>query len=68
MDLVDGIDPSGRDVWVHHCSILNDDDSIAVKPCCGNDLSTHDSCAFSACSENMLFEDLVLTGLSRICL
>lgn len=27
----DGIDPSGRDVWIHHVLIENDDDSIAVK-------------------------------------
>ena len=54
----DGIDPSGRDVWIHDCSILNDDDSIAVKPC-SKDPS---SCYFSNCSENMLIERLVLTG------
>ena len=26
----DGIDPSGRDYWIHDCVIANDDDSIAV--------------------------------------
>eukprot|EP00048_Salpingoeca_helianthica_P021645 m.13509 g.13509 ORF g.13509 m.13509 type:complete len:525 (-) comp6198_c0_seq1:60-1634(-) len=51
----DGIDVSGRDVWVHNCTVLNDDDSIAVKP-------TDASGPVSSCSENMLFEDLVLTG------
>jgi hypothetical protein len=30
-----GIDPSGRDIWIHDCYIQNDDDSIAVKPCDG---------------------------------
>jgi len=29
----DGIDFSGRDIWVHDCNVQNDDDSIAVKPC-----------------------------------
>lgn len=29
----DGIDFSGRDIWVHDCDVQNDDDSIAVKPC-----------------------------------
>ncbi len=54
----DGIDASGRDVWIHDCSILNDDDSIAIKPC----NSGAGSCPFSSCSENMLIENLVLTG------
>ena len=52
----DGIDVSGNGVWVHNCSIENDDDSIAVKPC-------DSSCVSGAsCSANMLFENLVLTG------
>ena len=33
----DGIDPSGKDIWIHDCNILNDDDSIAVKPSSGDD-------------------------------
>jgi polygalacturonase len=49
----DGIDAGGQDIWVHDCRILNDDDSIAVKPV--------DS-SFLDCSRNMLFENLVLTG------
>eukprot|EP00933_Yihiella_yeosuensis_P059080 TRINITY_DN59_c1_g3_i1.p1 TRINITY_DN59_c1_g3~~TRINITY_DN59_c1_g3_i1.p1 ORF type:complete len:499 (+),score=77.79 TRINITY_DN59_c1_g3_i1:190-1686(+) len=28
----DGIDPSGTDFHIHDCEIINDDDSIAVKP------------------------------------
>ena len=51
----DGIDPSGKDIWIHDCSILNDDDSIAVKPC-------DTSCKLSDCSENMLIENMVMTG------
>ena len=27
----DGFDLSGRDIWVHDCNIVNDDDSIAVR-------------------------------------
>ena len=53
----DGIDPSGRDVWIHDCYILNDDDSIAVKPSDGNS-------NVSACSQAMVIEDMVMTGAS----
>ena len=51
----DGFDPKGTDVWFHDSHINNDDDSIAVKPC-------DQGCAFSDCSEDMLFENLVLIG------
>ena len=50
-----GIDPSGKDIWIHDCNILNDDDSIAVKPKSGSD-------PFNPCTENLLIENLVLTG------
>ena len=50
-----GIDPSGTDVWIHDSQILNDDDSIAVKPCNGD-------CLMASCSQNMLIENMVLTG------
>eukprot|EP00943_MAST-04B_sp_MAST-4B-sp1_P000784 g784.t1 len=52
----DGIDPSGKNVYVHHVKINNDDDSIAVKPC------SQDTCRAS-CSENMVFEDMIVTGM-----
>ena len=52
----DGIDPSGKNVHVHHVFINNDDDSIAVKPC------SRDSCDKANCSEDMLFEDMIVTG------
>jgi len=54
----DGIDPSGVDIWIHDCRILNDDDSIAVKPC-----SAH-GCPHSGagCTANLLVENMVLTG------
>ena len=51
----DGIDSSGHDVWIHHCSIYNDDDSIAVKP-------SHSQDYQGPCSENMLIEDTILSG------
>mmetsp|Transcript_94716 Transcript_94716/g.216661 ORF Transcript_94716/g.216661 Transcript_94716/m.216661 type:complete len:312 (-) Transcript_94716:85-1020(-) len=50
----DGIDPNGRDFHIHDCVINNDDDSIAVKPSSGADPVS--------CSENMLIENMVLTG------
>ena len=56
----DGLDPSGSDFYVHRVSISNDDDSIAVKPSyfgsVGVDGTKYD------CSQNMLFEDMTLTG------
>ena len=53
----DGIDPSGKNVYVHHVFINNDDDSIAVKPC------SKDKCSKASCSENMLFEDMIVIGM-----
>lgn len=56
MDLnTDGIDIKGRDVWVHDCYIHNDDDSVAVKPC-------HQNCKLSDCTEDILIENMVMTG------
>jgi len=51
----DGIDPSGKDIWIHDCYVRNNDDSIAVKPC-------NSGCTFSDCTENVLVEDTVLIG------
>jgi hypothetical protein len=45
----------GRDIWIHDCNILNDDDSIAVKPL---DLNGK----YATCAENILVENMVLTG------
>ena len=56
----DGIDPAGKGFHIHHCSIVNDDDSIAVKP-------THGPAESQPlgidCSEDMLIEDMVMTGV-----
>lgn len=54
----DGIDPSGRDVWIHHTVVVNNDDSIAVKPCHGGD----GGCTYTDCSEDMLIENSLFTG------
>ena len=51
----DGIDPSGKDVWIHDSAVYNDDDSIAVKP-------TSRGGPFSNCSQDMVIENTVLTG------
>ena len=51
----DGIDPSGKDVWIHDSAVYNDDDSIAVKP-------TNSGGPFSNCSQDMVIENTVLTG------
>jgi len=56
----DGIDPSGSDIWVHDGHILNDDDSVTVKPSSkgtvGRDGTSYD------CSQHMLIENFVMTG------
>jgi polygalacturonase len=55
----DGIDPAGRDVWIHDCVIVNDDDSIAVKP-----LQLQNPANVNAnCSENMVIERMNITGM-----
>lgn len=52
----DGFDIRGRDVWVHNCSILNDDDSVAIKP------TDATNGPYSNCTRDMLLEDMVMTG------
>eukprot|EP00941_MAST-03F_sp_MAST-3F-sp1_P000050 g50.t1 len=51
----DGIDISGMNVWIHHCRIHNDDDSIAVKP-------VGPPGVFSNCTENIVIEDSEFVG------
>lgn len=59
----DGIDPIGTDFYIHDCIVLNDDDSIAVKP---NGLGLHakvlhDTVPYT-CTRNITITDVVLTG------
>ena len=51
----DGIDVKGKDIWIHHCTIVNDDDSITIKPSDTTNM-------FSSCSENILISDTTMTG------
>ena len=54
----DGVDPNGKDIWIHDSSIVNDDDSIAVKP-----MSQSGSQGLPLnCTENILVENMRLTG------
>lgn len=47
----DGIDPSGTNIYIHHCKITNFDDAVAIKPAnTGNKVAT--------CAERILVEDL----------
>jgi hypothetical protein len=51
----DGIDPAGKDIFIHDCTIVNDDDSIAVKP-------TDSKSGFLpeiTCTENIRIENMV---------
>ena len=59
----DGIDPIGQDIYVHDCIILNDDDSIAVKPPRnGKRGSILNGTIPYDCTRNVTVEDVVLTG------
>jgi len=52
----DGFDVAGSNIWIHDCTIWNDDDCIAVKE--------QTSASFrSNCSENMLFERINASGV-----
>lgn len=51
----DGFNFAGRNIWVHHCKIFNEDDCFTVKQRTGADRIP--------CSENMLFEDSVVSGV-----
>jgi len=59
----DGIDPIGTDFYIHDCVVLNDDDSIAVKP---NGMGIHASILHGTvpytCTRNITITDVVLTG------
>lgn len=46
-----------RQVYIHDSKIQNFDDSIAIKAC------NTGRCTFSNCSENILVERLVATGV-----
>jgi hypothetical protein len=50
---------AGRDVWIHDCSIVNDDDSIAVKPL----QQLNPGNVNANCSENMMIERMNITGM-----
>jgi len=52
----DGFDIAGRDIWVHHCWVWNQDDCFCVKPLDGNSIN-------SKCSENYLWEDNFASGV-----
>ena len=54
----DGIDPNGKDIWIHDSYVVNDDDSIAVKPMSA---SGGEGLALN-CTENVLIENMHLTG------
>ena len=56
----DGIDPSGVDFYIHDIKILNDDDSIAVKPSSKGEVGV-DGTTFD-CTQNFLLENMELTG------
>lgn len=59
----DGIDPIGRDIHIHDCIILNDDDSIAVKPpMFGQKGSVMNGTIPYECTGNITIEDMVLVG------
>ncbi|KAL3908255.1 MAG: hypothetical protein SGARI_003146, partial [Bacillariaceae sp.] len=54
----DGVDPIGKDIWIHDCIIQNADDSIAVKPSRWGRNYTR----IPDCTSNITMSNLVLTG------
>eukprot|EP00934_Nitzschia_sp_Nitz4_P001627 Nitzschia sp. Nitz4//scaffold213_size37731//29353//31346//NITZ4_007725-RA/size37731-snap-gene-0.56-mRNA-1//1//CDS//3329542080//1627//frame0 len=55
----DGIDPSGRNIWIHDCIIQNEDDSIGVKPMSGGRQDSR----IPDCTTDITIENMVLTGI-----
>lgn len=59
----DGIDPIGRDIYIHDCIVLNDDDSIAVKPPLHDEKgAVLNNTIYYDCTGNITIENMVLTG------
>jgi polygalacturonase len=55
----DGIDPKGKNIWIHDCIIQNADDSVAVKPLySGRDINSR----IPDCTRNITVENMVMTG------
>lgn len=52
----DGIDVSGKNIYIHDVNIWNQDDCIAVKSQDSSNYQSH-------CSENMLFENINSSGI-----
>eukprot|EP01083_Nonionella_stella_P259044 884790_1 len=59
----DGIDPIGENIYIHDCIILNDDDSIAVKPPInGKKGYVLNGTIPYECTRNVTVENIVATG------
>lgn len=56
----DGLDVSGRDIHIHDVVVVNNDDSIAIKPTNGVHVAA-DGTEYD-CTENVLVENVQLTG------
>ncbi|KRX05518.1 Pectin lyase fold/virulence factor [Pseudocohnilembus persalinus] len=52
----DGFDVAGKNIWIHDCTVWNDDDCVCVK-------ELHSGNKRAQCSENMLFEDINASGV-----
>jgi len=59
----DGIDPIGQNIYIHDCIVLNDDDSVAVKPPRdGKPGFVMNGSIPYDCTRNITIENMVLTG------
>lgn len=56
----DGLDVSGKDIYIHDVVVVNNDDSIAIKPTNGVHVAA-DGTEYG-CTENVLVENVQLTG------
>ena len=52
----DGFDVQGRDIYIHHCSVWNQDDCFTIVPIDRNGINSN-------CTENVLIEDVNASGL-----
>ena len=59
----DGIDPIGTNIWIHDCIVLNDDDSVAVKPPLNNRKGyvLNKTIAYE-CTQDIMIENMILSG------
>lgn len=52
----DGFDVAGTNIWIHDCSVWNQDDCFTIQPMDGTGINSN-------CTENVLVENINASGL-----